>query len=92
MKLSNVLKISLIVLILSLSLLMNSAPLTSFSKPETTFENVQVSAIFDNKKNDEYLYVFDKSSGDIWKYNLDSPAEMPKYIGQMKELGKPLDK
>lgn len=57
----------------------------------STFDHIQISAIFDNRRNQEYLYIFDKRNGAIWKYNMDSPREKPKYIGKISELGKVLE-
>jgi hypothetical protein len=63
---------------------------TANTRPSATYEDLRISAIFDNKRNREYLYVFDSRTGDVWKYNMDAPAEAPKYIGKMTELGKGL--
>jgi len=63
---------------------------TANTEPRATFEYLRISAIFDDTRNREYLYVFDSRTGDVWKYNMDAPAEAPKYIGKMTELGKGL--
>ncbi|MFQ5754138.1 MAG: hypothetical protein ACE5HI_19285 [bacterium] len=64
----------------------------AFARTQSTFNYVQISAIFDNKRNREYLYLLDVRNGDIWKYNMDSPEDSPKYIGKLSEIGKPLAK
>ena len=63
---------------------------TANTAPSATFESLRISAIFDNKRNREYLYVFDNRTGDVWKYDMDAPAEAPKYIGKMTEPGRGL--
>ncbi len=57
----------------------------------STFDHIQISAIFDNRRNQEYLYIFDKRDGAIWKYNMDAPGQNPKYIGKISELGQVLE-
>lgn len=86
-------KVSLFVVILLVGLF-GFLPLfqieTAKTEPGATFEYLRISAIFDDTRNREYLYVFDTRNGDVWKYNMDTPEEEPKYIGRVTEPGKGL--
>jgi hypothetical protein len=53
----------------------------------SSFDHLRISAIYDDTRNREYLYVFDSRTGDIWKYNMDEPGEEPRHIGRMSEPG-----
>ncbi len=59
--------------------------------PTTSLEHLKITAIFDNRRNQEYLYVLDSKTGDIWKYTMDSPENLPTYIGTMRAPGKALE-
>ncbi|MFQ6113564.1 MAG: hypothetical protein ACE5NG_05675 [bacterium] len=94
MKINDLFMRSLVLIILLIGIMgLHSIFQSQFAltKPATTFEHLKITAIFDNRRNQEYLYLLDSRTGELWKYNMDSPEKPPTYIGTMVAPGKALE-